>query len=472
MLDLIAEITDSLNVFLTRSKSKIKEVPDGQVMLNFITPLKNFRFDDKIDSLSKSYPRSFYFDKPSENNSFLALDEVFTISKNGDGRFAATEKKLKGWREKLISNQIEFDEFDFPLFVGGMKFTVEHSDENWKDFNDSTWFLPEIVFYKKDDKQFLIFNSIVQANSSEDKTIKKLRTKLEVIFKCPEDSSKHITLKSINGNTPKEKKKWKNIVKQSLDKIQDGILQKVVISRQVEIIFSGEPSVNVLLSKLKDTNNHCYLFAYRNLKSAFFGASPELLLKVNKESLVSEALAGSTRRGNNENEDNELETLLLNSEKNLYEHKLVVEHITNTLKSYAEAEPEIDKLSVRKLSNIQHLLTKVSCQNNTGSNIFGLVKELFPTPAVCGVPKDAALNLIEDLETEQRGLYSGIVGWFNFNNSVELVVGIRSALNVGNKIYAYAGAGIVADSKPDDEYSETEIKLNSILSVFSQNAKS
>lgn len=472
MPDLIAEITASLNIFLTNSKSKIKELADGQAMISFTIPLKNFRFDDKIDSLSKSFSRSFYFEKPSEGNSFLALDEVFTIAENGDGRFAATEKKLKGWRDKLISNQNEFKDLVFPLFVGGMKFTVEHSDENWKDFNDSTWFLPEIVLFKKDDKQFLIFNSIVLANTSDDKTIKKLRTKLELILKCSEDSSKPITVKSINGSSPKEKKKWKNIVQQSLDKIHDGMLQKVVVSRQIEIVLSDEPSVSSILRKLKDSNNHCYLFVYRNGKSAFVGASPELLLKVKNDSIFSEALAGSSRRGKDEKEDNELESLLLKSEKNLYEHKLVVDHISNSIKNFTEENPEIEKLSIRKLSNIQHLFTAISCRNNNGSNVFGLVKELFPTPAVCGVPKEAALNIIEDLEEEQRGLYSGIIGWFNFSNSVELVVGIRSALSIGNKILAFAGAGIVADSKPDEEYAETEIKLNSILSVFSQNAKS
>lgn len=472
MQNIITETITALSSFLLNSKQKIKEVPDGQSMISFICPLNIFRFENKIDSILKSYPRSFYFENPGENSLFLALDEALTISESGDGRFAATEKKLKLWRNKLITNQNDFDGMVFPLFVGGMKFTVEHSDDDWKDFNDSTWFLPEIVFLKKDNKQFLIFNSIVSSTSPDDKTIKKLRTKMESVFNCPEDAAKSIVIKSINGSTPKEKKKWKNIVQHSLDKIQDGLLQKVVISRRIEIVLSGEPSISYILGKLKNSNNSCYLFFYRNGKSTFFGASPELLLKVKNDTLISEALAGSVQRGKNETEDKEFESVLMHSEKNLYEHKLVVEHITNSLKNFTEENPEIEKLTVRKLNNIQHLFTVISLVKKPDSHIFGIIKSLYPTPAVCGVPKESALNIIEDMEAEQRGLYSGIIGWFNFNNSCELVVGIRSALNVGNRILAYAGAGIVGQSNPNEEYSETEVKLKSILSVFPENAKS
>ncbi len=472
MQDPIAEISTALNSFLSGYKSKIKEMPEGQALVNFISPIKDFPFHSKLDNLLKLFPRSFYFENPSENFSFLALDEIFTISENGDGRFAATEKKLKGWREKLLSNHQQFMDIHFPLFVGGMKFTVEHSDDDWKEFNDSTWFVPEVVIVKKDDKYFLIFNSLVNATASEDKTVKKLKSKLDIILKIENDISKNHSVKAINGTSPKEKKKWKNIVQKVIDKLNDGLLQKAVISRQVEIQLNDEPSISLIINKLKSVNGLCYLFIYKNGKSSFFGASPELLLRLKNEMFYSGALAGSSNRGINESEDDKLASDLLSDSKNLFEHNLVVNHITTSFKNFTGEDPITEKLSVKKLTNIQHLFTSVSCRNNGGSNIFSLVKDLFPTPAVCGVPKDTALNIIEDLETEQRGLYSGIIGWFNFDGTVELVVGIRSALSTGTKILAYAGAGIVADSNPDEEYKETETKLKSILSVFSDHAKS
>ncbi|QQS37486.1 MAG: isochorismate synthase [Ignavibacteriales bacterium] len=467
MQDISTEIISSLNNFLAGSKSKIKDAPDGQVLINFIIPIPGFDFEKKIDSLSKLFPRSFYYNNPVEKFSFLALDEILTVAENGDGRFAATEKKLKGWREKFISNQSDYNGMQFPLFVGAMKFTVEHSDNDWKDFNDSTWFLPEIIFFKQSEKVFLIFNSLVPSTSSEDRVVKKLKSKLEIILKTKDDETSSVTIKAVSGNTPKDKKKWKTIVQQLIDKLEDGSLKKAVISRRVELQLTDEPSLGFVKDKLRLSNDGCYIFIYRNNKSAFFGASPELLLKLNDNEFTTGALAGSSVRGKDDAEDKQLESDLLKSDKNLREHNLVTEHIINSLKTYSGSVPAVEQLTVRKLKNIQHLYTRITCHNSSASNIFGLVKDLFPTPAVCGVPKETALNIIEDLETDQRGLYSGIIGWFNFNNSVELVVGIRSGLSIGSRVLAYSGAGIVPDSNPDEEYSETEIKLKSILSVFS-----
>jgi len=95
-----------------------------------------------------------------------------------------------------------------------------------------------------------------------------------------------------------------------------------------------------------------------------------------------------------------------------------------------------------------------------------LLKELFPTPAVCGLPKETASHLIKKMESYRRGLYSGIIGWFNFNDEGEFAVAIRSALSTNNKLHAFAGCGIVEDSDPESEYKETELKLKTIMSLF------
>ena len=98
--------------------------------------------------------------------------------------------------------------------------------------------------------------------------------------------------------------------------------------------------------------------------------------------------------------------------------------------------------------------------------MFKLLKELYPTPAICGYPKDTAYQMIKKMESHRRGLYSGIIGWFNFDNVGEFAIAIRSALSINNKIIAYAGGGIVEDSDPESEYEETELKLKTILNLF------
>ena len=127
------------------------------------------------------------------------------------------------------------------------------------------------------------------------------------------------------------------------------------------------------------------------------------------------------------------------------------------------------KHSIKKLNNIQHISTSISAKMNSNNTPLNIIKELSPTPAVCGIPKEVSLNLIKKLENYYRGLYSGIIGWFNFNDEGEFAVAIRSALTYGNKLIAFAGSGIVEKSDPDLEYEETELKLKPILSIFNEN---
>jgi menaquinone-specific isochorismate synthase len=119
-----------------------------------------------------------------------------------------------------------------------------------------------------------------------------------------------------------------------------------------------------------------------------------------------------------------------------------------------------------KLENIQHLKTKFEGVLFKDKFFFDLINELQPTPAVCGFPKEEAYKFILENETYERGLYSGITGWFNLYDEGEMAVAIRSALIKGNKLHAFAGCGIVEGSDPVAEYEETEIKLKPIFSIF------
>ena len=132
----------------------------------------------------------------------------------------------------------------------------------------------------------------------------------------------------------------------------------------------------------------------------------------------------------------------------------------------------IEEKQIRKLDNIQHLITRISAELNSDVNIFELIDELFPTPAVCGVPKDKVMQIIKELEHHDRGLYSGLVGIFDFERNCEIAVAIRSALVKENIVTAFAGAGIISDSDAKEEFLEIKLKLDTILSLFSHESKS
>lgn len=466
MEDFISTLVSAYSDFLSKKTTKHKENLPGS-LLSFATQIKNPEFEQKIDQLLKSCENSFYFSSPQENFSFIALDEVYNIVENGTGRFAATDKKLKGFTDKLIDN---WEKQGLPLFAGAMKFTVEHSDDSWKDFNDSLWFIPEIVICNMENKNYLVYNYFAEQAFSKTRLTEKFRLRVENIFDILSSPQNDFLPKvtTSTGQTPKDRKKWKILINQALDQIKEDHIKKIVLARKVELQLKEELNITKAINLLKNDYPNCLLFAYHRGKSTFFGATPELITKLSGGKIEIDAVAGSIGRGKNEKEDKELEKTLASNKKDLDEHQYVLEHIKKVINKIGNKVTLSERPSVKKLKNIQHLLTKTSAELKPDTSIMEILSELHPTPAVCGFPKDTALNLIKKIENQRRGLYSGIIGWFNSNNEGEFAVAIRSAVTYGNKLIAYAGSGIVEGSEPDAEFEETEMKLKPILSLFNE----
>jgi menaquinone-specific isochorismate synthase len=229
---------------------------------------------------------------------------------------------------------------------------------------------------------------------------------------------------------------------------------------------------SILLNELFKRFPDCYLFFIQKNNSVFFGSSPEMFLKVSENIAEVESVAGSAPRGEKSESDFQFERSLKSSEKNHQEHLFVSEFISDILIHYSDKVRIIEEKQIRKLDNIQHLITRISADLNSKKKLFKLIDALFPTPAVCGVPKEIARDLIGKFESHDRGLYSGLVGILDFDGNCELAVSIRSALVRENKVTAFAGAGLVINSDADEEFLETNLKLNTILSLFIDENKS
>lgn len=465
MEDISSSLVDSFSQFLSEITTQRKANLQGR-LINFSKELNGFNYEDSLDTILKSSETSFFFSSPGNDLSLIALDQLFNITENGPARFITAEKKIKELSEKFISNN---NYKNLPLFVGGMKFTIEHSDDDWKDYNDSTWFIPELMFCSKGKKTFITYNYYYEQGLSKTKLTEKFSNKLESLLSIKENVDPKLPrIVNSSGLSPKDKKKWKQAINLALEKIYDKEIKKVVIARKIEIISSEELNLTIALNNLRKDYPDCYLFAYHKGNSTFFGATPELLARVSDRKLEAEAVAGSISRGSSNDEDRKLETALLNSKKDIDEHQYVLDYLLNSLKDISKNILFNEKPSVRKLKNIQHLLTNITAELNDDTSLMSVLKELHPTPAVCGFPKDTALNLIKKIENQKRGLYSGIIGWFNLDNEGEFSVSIRSALIKGNKLTAFAGGGIVENSDPDAEFEETEMKFKPILSLFNE----
>jgi len=195
----------------------------------------------------------------------------------------------------------------------------------------------------------------------------------------------------------------------------------------------------------------------------FFGASPERLVKVEEGQAFSSCVAGSIRRGQTADEDDQLGQSLLNDGKNRGEHHYVVEMITETFKKNCTSIKVPNQPKLLKIRDIQHLYTPVEGVLNGEATILQLVKHLHPTPALGGVPRKEAMEMIRAFEPMNRGLYAAPIGWVDADGNGEFAVAIRSAALLGNRAFLYAGGGIVEDSTPQSEYEETLVKFRPML---------
>lgn len=439
---------------------------EENILVSIVYPVQNINFKSILNLVQKEDGIFFFGEKPSEEVAILGIDSVYDITIDGNERVTKTADLVSKVEKNFINNWNQFD-LSLPLFLGGMKFSVDESNTLWKGFSDSDWFIPKILFIKSKDGYFLMYN--FWGSSFYDGSYKfELQKGYDLLDIIDENRSGQISNRIISTNKDniEEKVSWNEKVNLTLKKIESGEVKKIVLSRQIKFELEKTGSISCIIEKLAERYPKCYVFAYRKNGSVFFGASPEKLAKISEGWIEADALAGSISRSKDHAEDENLAQELLSSEKNLEEQQVVVSFIVNSFSKFCDEIIYEEKPIIRKLPNIQHLWTPIKAKLNSPKSIFAILEEIHPTPAICGVPWTNALYSIKEMETHSRGLFSGMIGWFNFNNEGEFAVAIRSALIKGKTVYAFAGCGIVKGSDPETEFEESELKLKPILSLF------
>jgi menaquinone-specific isochorismate synthase len=242
-----------------------------------------------------------------------------------------------------------------------------------------------------------------------------------------------------------------------------GQITKVVLGRSVVLEFPGAPDVAVTTRRLQVEEPACTVFTHPVPGGVFLGASPELLVSRRGPAVSSHPMAGTTDL------DGGRADALLASPKNRWEHQLVVDEIARVLTEQGVTVDLPTGPDLMRLHSVAHLVTRIEGQAGAGTvppSVLTLLAALHPTPAVGGVPRDQALEVIELLETAPRGRWAGPVGWVDGRGDGDWVIGIRSATVTGRRAVLWAGAGIVADSVPEAELLETTIKLVPVLQAL------
>jgi menaquinone-specific isochorismate synthase len=262
------------------------------------------------------------------------------------------------------------------------------------------------------------------------------------------------------------REEWYSKIETLLELFEQGDVDKVVLARESKFFFNDPVEPCTLLQHLRENTSHSYHYAFQSPDgSMFIGASPERLFKRDGELLYSEALAATRPRGATLAEDDALGHELLTSDKDLREHKMVLDRIVSLLDEFCSNVSRDREIEVLKLRHCQHLLCKVGGQLHSTECDADVLEKLHPTPAVGGTPKHRAMDWIAKLEEFDRGWYAAPVGWIGLD-AVEFAVAIRSALVQHDVVSVYTGAGIVPGSKPRLEWKEIENKIADFRSLF------
>jgi menaquinone-specific isochorismate synthase len=255
---------------------------------------------------------------------------------------------------------------------------------------------------------------------------------------------------------------WLEAVSGAVAAIRDGRLRKVVLARDLHVWSKSELEPRALAQRLAQRYPECFTFFFDGL----IGATPELLVRRRGSRVESTVLAGSAPRGATRPDDDRLGRSLLASLKDLDEHtpaRDAVQGVLASLCSSLETDPEPWLL---RLANVQHLATRLRGTLSEPLSALEIAGRLHPTPAICGTPTPDALGIIAALEGLDRARYSGPVGWVSARGDGEWGIALRCAELSGNRARLFAGAGIVAESLPEDELEETRLKLRAMQSAL------
>ncbi len=426
-------------------------------LFRFAYKLETVDLETLFESLRDTGISLFYYSKPNEDKNFLGIGKI--KSQYTEQTISSAAKNNLSSDNSIVSVNFNSGLLDsIPLVLGSEKFPLEKNESLWNDFEGSNWFIPQMLIFVNKKQPYFIFQFFV-----DNPELSLLESVIEICSKTEKSQNNCSIKKTVSATDLND---WTTAINKALLEISSQCIQKVVLARRIMIALNDSLNFSKALSRLSEKYPECITFAYKENNSIFFGTTPEKLFSIKENKIETEALAGSIARGINPEDDLQKQTLLLENQKEINEHNNVLSFILSNLKDHCEVINYATPPQIKKLSNIQHLQTKISSTLKDGIDVLELLKRLHPTPAVCGLPKKQALELIKELEYFDRGLYSGVIGWYNEKGESEFSVGIRSALLKDNTLTAYAGCGIVEGSNPVLEFQETELKFKPILSLL------
>jgi anthranilate synthase component 1 len=431
--------------------------------------------------------------------SFIGLDEYMIFKAKGTTIFltqnGVTEEKIsENPVVELESLVKKFDPnlnfgSDLPPFYGGavgyigyegIRYFEKSLNKTKKkskddvDFYDLYFVFAKdiLVFDKVRNTMMLIANVLVGENKESSFEEGKKRLEIleqELSINQVEKNVISYPLNNLNFNCNTTKTDYMEMVKKAKKYIYDGDIFQIVLSQRWELEYKND-DFNIY-RQLRGINPSPYMFYLKFDDYSVIGASPEVMVKRQNNKIIVRPIAGTRKRGANYDEDKQLEEDLLNDSKEISEHMMLLDLGRNDIGRIAKAGTvKLDEsMTIERYSHVMHIVSQVSGEVDEDANFSDILKSVFPAGTVSGAPKIRAMEIIDELEKGNRGVYSGTVAYLGFNKNFDSCITIRTILKKGDKIYLQAGAGIVADSVPENEYFET---INKIKVLFDAIVKS
>jgi anthranilate synthase component 1 len=256
---------------------------------------------------------------------------------------------------------------------------------------------------------------------------------------------------------------FKQAVVKAKSYITEGDIMQVVLSQRMSKPFAASPLA--LYRSLRSLNPSPYMFYFDFEDFHVVGASPEILVRLEGDTVTVRPIAGTRRRGTSFDEDQALAEELLADEKERAEHVQLLDLGRNDAGRVAKVGSVklTENMTIERYSHVMHIVSNVEGKLQPGLDALDVLKATFPAGTVSGAPKIRAMEIIDELEPVKRGIYAGAVGYLGFHGDMDLAIAIRTAVVKGGKLHVQAGAGIVADSDPLSEWNETQSKARAVL---------
>jgi len=256
---------------------------------------------------------------------------------------------------------------------------------------------------------------------------------------------------------------FKAAVEKAKRYIFDGDIMQVVLSQRMSQPFAASPLS--LYRALRSVNPSPYMFYYDMGDHHVVGSSPEILARLEDDTVTVRPIAGTRPRGKTQEQDVALAAELLADPKELAEHLMLIDLGRNDIGRVAERGTVklTEKMVIERYSHVMHIVSNVDAKLKPGLDAIDVLKATFPAGTVSGAAKVRAMEIIDELEPSKRGIYAGAVGYLGFNGDMDVAIALRTAVVKDNMLYVQAGAGIVADSVPESEWQETQNKARAVL---------